>query len=131
MHDEKITTPTDEEDVVLAKEEVKQQIHDLRALSCHPGWLYMKKHLEDQVDRRVDEIVLLPIEDINKSIKMEYVKGECSGIKLALLLPSMHAEILEAELLQREEAEKEEETLTFEPARTFGQLYEEDENDAS
>lgn len=69
-------------------EEALQLIEQFQTLQRSTGWKSLEKQLDDQIKLRYNEVVLKPLDSINDATRVEFMKGEIAGLRLALELPA-------------------------------------------
>ena len=85
----------------------------LTSLTEHAGWALVAKMAEDQKTARIGEVLLQPLERMDKVLKQEFTKGEIAGLTLAQVSVFAHIETLKHEVQTLEaELERENELQT-------------------
>jgi hypothetical protein len=65
----------------------------LTALTASKGWTILCQIAEEQIKRRVNQVTLLPLGEYFTSVYVqEFVKGEITGIRTFVALPSITIE---------------------------------------
>lgn len=75
-------------------------LSELRHLLQSQGWELLSKHIQSQVDARVDNLVLNPLTGLDQTFGQEYVKGEIQALRMVAQLPKTLVE--QAELFIKE-----------------------------
>jgi hypothetical protein len=74
-------TPNEEQQRDLA-----ENIAELKDMVASRAWKRYSAILTEQVDGRIDGIILTPAGSLDGAMVQEYAKGEVAGLKLALLI---------------------------------------------
>lgn len=83
-------------------------LHMWKSLVEHPGWKMFAEMLKEQKQVREGEVLLKPLTSSAGIYGQEFMKGEVSGLALALISPYAQIEVLEGQLkLAREKLEVE------------------------
>lgn len=85
------------DDDELTNQEARDAIRALKELQESPGWRILSRIAEAQVKARTDAVMLSPRGDMKTEWDHEFKKGEVSGMRLILSLPSSHLDLLEAQ----------------------------------
>ena len=74
------------------------QVRSLKDLLDHPAWrVYRAALMEQEVGRR-GTILLQPLKALDEALAQEFMKGEVSGLNIALITPGVIIEQLEADI---------------------------------
>lgn len=68
-----------------------------RSLMEHPGWALMEKRLDTERKMRALAVSAQSVRSVGEVFAQEYMKGEASGLGLALSMPQTEVEQLELE----------------------------------
>jgi hypothetical protein len=66
--------------------ELAETIRELKDLIASRAWGRYSGLMEEQIQGRIDSIILSPVAGADATYHQEYAKGEIAGIKLALLI---------------------------------------------
>lgn len=86
--------------------ELQEELSELRSLQKTRGYTRLLFIAEQQIEARVGNLVLNPLEKMDDVLKQEYAKGEIAGIKLFASMTDTHIATLENEIaakLKKEE----------------------------
>lgn len=74
------------------------ELSEWQSFLNHSCWGRFSKILEEQANTRAGEILLKPLESMDKAGAQEFMKGEVAGLKLALTTPLSIVEQLKHDL---------------------------------
>ena len=86
--------------------ELQEELSRLKALVTTAGWKYLEKIAAAQVEHRRNSYELRPLSSLDETLAQEYQKGEVSGIRLFVQLPSLRISALEEELMTEGESDE-------------------------
>jgi hypothetical protein len=82
----------------------------LAGLTAHPGWKFLERMAEAQIDRRKNEIFLKPLTSMDAVVGQEFLKGEATGIATFMAFPQTVIDDADA-VIASLTADKEEEVV--------------------
>lgn len=104
---------------------MSDKVADKRALEemvQGPGWKLLMQTMKDQRDLRLGEYAFKPLDSADKIYAQEFIKGEVSGLALAMVTPEAMIQVLSQQIsldnAQRENREQLEEQKAADARRS-------------
>lgn len=93
-----------EKEVERGAREARKENEAIRDLTKSEGWQILMRIADEQVKRRINQVMLTPLSEEWLSGHQEFTKGEAAGIRLFMKLP---VDMLESEIESEKGAEDE------------------------
>lgn len=76
----------------------QEELTKVRRLLTLDGFEWLQGMCGQQIQARLSDLVLSPPTGVDDMVKKAYMLGECSGLRVAMGLPAIQAEVLTAEI---------------------------------
>lgn len=93
------------EDSDPSLEECERVVHALKGLLASDGWKVYRDTIEKQQTTRFNQILLIPLPNLDAALEQEYTKGEVAGMRTAIMLPETLLQSTQ-DLLQQLQADR-------------------------
>lgn len=84
--------------VEMSLQQQKEVRDQLSTLFEQPGWKWMQEVLQNQLNVRVQNLILQSAGRVDDIVGLLQLKGECTGLKLAIELPQLSLRTLEEQI---------------------------------